>query len=284
MPAEAVAILSTLSSALALSVRVTEKIYEIVAVEKEARDLLETTSSVNRQLDHARKLRRQRSILLNNDEKKMIDDIFETTEKAVNTVAGLVEPARADMAVSGGLPSGRVNFDTRIVFVFRDSARIPVSLAKLNVAHGSLAIALNVLSSKNAPRDSWGGRASSSDRRHPPSYGESEWLHAQRLRNLRRRASALLSDARHPPAQPEQFADPINEDCDDTASINTAEAQMPPEDEVDVTNEARTEVNVNAEEDISRARPPIAVPLTRRLTARERNKAWLEHQSMRCGS
>lgn len=103
--------LSTLSTAFAVTLRITEKIYDIIAVDQEAKDLLETTAQVTKQLAHARRLRRQKSGLMNNEEKLMVDQVFVSTEKAVNTVATLVEPARVDMNVSGG----RVRTSTRMM-------------------------------------------------------------------------------------------------------------------------------------------------------------------------
>lgn len=93
--AEVSSALSSISTAFTLTLRITEKVYEIVAVDQEAKDLLKTTAQINSQLSHAKKLRRQKSLLLSTDEKEMVDRVFTSTEEAVGTVASLVEPARA---------------------------------------------------------------------------------------------------------------------------------------------------------------------------------------------
>ncbi|KAK4545933.1 hypothetical protein LTR36_002497 [Oleoguttula mirabilis] len=139
--AEISSAVSSVSTAFTLTLRITEKVYEIVAVDQEAKDLLKTTAQINNQLEHAKRLRRQKSFCLSTDEKDMVDRVFSSTEEAVSTVASLVEPARADMKVSGG----RVKFATRMQFVFRDSAHIPVSLTKLSIAGGNLNMAITIL-------------------------------------------------------------------------------------------------------------------------------------------
>ncbi|KAK3672448.1 hypothetical protein LTR78_007755 [Recurvomyces mirabilis] len=180
--AELSSALSSVSTAFTLSLRITEKVYEVVAVDQEAKDLLKTTSQISCQLEHAKKLRRQKSFCLSTDEKEMVDRVFTSTEEAVATVASLVEPARADMRVTGG----RVKFATRMQFVFRDSAHIPVSLTRLSIAGGNLNMAICVLCAKEGSRESRPGN----DSKSPPSYQDSEWLHATRHRNLRKRESA----------------------------------------------------------------------------------------------
>ncbi|KAK4957514.1 hypothetical protein LTR10_005479 [Elasticomyces elasticus] len=182
---EGTTVLSSISTGVALTLRITEKIYEIIAVEQEAKDLLKTTAQISNQLAHAKRLRRQKSSNLGTDEKAMLDSIFRSTEEAVGTVAKLVEPARADMKVFGD----RVRFGTRVQFVFRDMAHIPVSLAKLGIAGSGLNMALTLLCAKAAANDQ-GSLRSSSEQRAPPSYQESEWLHASRERKLRRKESA----------------------------------------------------------------------------------------------
>ncbi|KAK5737562.1 hypothetical protein LTR17_006609 [Elasticomyces elasticus] len=182
---EGTTVLSSISTGVALSLRLTEKIYEIIAVEQEAKDLLKTTAQISDQLAHAKRLRRQKSSILGTDEKAMLDNIFRSTEEAMGTVAKLVEPARADMKVFGD----RVRFGTRVQFVFRDMAHIPVSLAKLGIAGSGLNMALTLLCAKTAANDQSSLR-SSSEQRAPPSYQESEWLHASRERKIRRKESA----------------------------------------------------------------------------------------------
>ncbi|KAK5679134.1 hypothetical protein LTS10_008793 [Elasticomyces elasticus] len=182
---EATTVLSSISTGLALTLRITEKVYEIVAVEQEAKDLLKTIAQISNQLAHAKQLRRQKSSILGTDEKAFFDSIFRSTEEAMGSVAKLVEPARADMKVSGD----RVRFGTRVQFVFRDMAHIPVSLAKLGIAGSGLNTALTILYAKAGGNDQSSLR-SPNEQRSPPSYQESEWLHASRERKIRRKESA----------------------------------------------------------------------------------------------
>lgn len=141
--------LSAVSTAFTLTLRIAEKVYEIKAVDQETRDLLGMTDSINHKLDMGRKLRRQKSDLFDTDEKTIIDIDLNDAEKAVNSVAGLIEPARADMQVYGG----RIRANTRIIWVVRDSAHIAVSLSKLNIAASGLNSTLSTLMARDTSRN-----------------------------------------------------------------------------------------------------------------------------------
>lgn len=278
--AEVSSALGAISNAFSLTLKITEKVYEIVAVDEEAKDLLETTNQINDQLAHAKKLRRQKSGLLSTDEKDMVDKIFANTEKAVSTVASLIEPARADMRVSGG----RVRFSTRVQFVFRDQAHLPVNLAKLGIAGGNLNMALGVLCNKTGHTESsaW-RRSNNNDLKPPPTYYESEWLYASRQKNLRRRASAVTlngqfksgSNSLHSPSPS------IAELPDDSASMLEGESMPavsdsrlfpPPFDDAGSIRSCPDSPFI--------VTPPEDNP--RRLSGRTRNRSWLEYQSRRC--
>ena len=58
------AVLSAVSGALATSIKITEKVYEIIAVGEQSRSLLTTINQVNQQLETAKTLRRRKSGLL----------------------------------------------------------------------------------------------------------------------------------------------------------------------------------------------------------------------------
>ncbi|GIZ49317.1 hypothetical protein CKM354_001234900 [Cercospora kikuchii] len=173
-------------AAAASTLKTVEKVFEFIAVDQAATDLLETTRQINTQLEYGRTLRRQKSMHLSKDEKHMIDTTFDATEKAVYGVACLIEPARVDMQVSGG----EVSFPTRMQFVFRHTAQIPVSLAKLGIAGSSLNMVISLLSSKESSSAAV-RNSSQRDTHSPPTYQESQWLHASRQKILRRRASAI---------------------------------------------------------------------------------------------
>jgi len=189
--------LSAISTAITVSLRITEKIYEIIAVRQEAKDLLEITSRTTTKLDQAKVLRRQKSALLSVMEKSMISDAFTGAEKAIETVAKLIEPARADLDVSGGREAGNVRFMTRMRFVFRDTAQIPVSLQKLTIASNDLNMAITTLNLKEPSRLLHPEGYSNLDLKLPPTYEESEFLHRARERNMRRRESMMSLRSRH---------------------------------------------------------------------------------------
>ncbi|KXL42565.1 hypothetical protein M433DRAFT_428806 [Acidomyces richmondensis BFW] len=183
--------LSAISSGITVALRITEKVYEIVAVKQEAKDLLETTSRLTTKLEQAKVLRRQKSALLSVIEKSIISDTFTGAEKAIETVAKLIEPARADLHESGGLEAGKVRLATRMWFVFRDTAKIPVSLQKLNIASGDLNMAMIILNQKEPIRHLQSEVYSNLDLKPPPTYQESEFLHKAQKRNMQRRESMM---------------------------------------------------------------------------------------------
>lgn len=256
-----------------------EKVYEIVAVGQEAKDLLETTAQINNELAHARKLRRQKSSLLSSDEKAMIDQVFASTDRAVGTVASLVEPARADMKVSGG----HVRLSTHMQFVFRDQAHIPVSLSKLGIAGSNLNMAITVLCNKDGPRDSSSWRKPNSrDTHQPPTYRESEWLFALRRKNLQRRASATAlhgktgSSCHSLRSPPSSIAELPAESVymNDEESISTVSDGIPIHQYLDADSNntpSRTETPTLAPPE---DRPPY-------LTGRARTRSWLEYKTQR---
>lgn len=183
--------LSGLTNASTLVLRFANKIYEIMAVEQDAKDLLETTAQISSQLEHAKKLRRQKSDVLRYDEKDMVDRVIDTSEQTIHSVASLAEPVRVDMKTSGG----QVRLTTRLQFVFRDMAQIPLCLSKLGIAGSNINHILTILYSREDPRE----RPRSDTPRHrtspnPPTYQEpewSEWLYASRQKNLRKRPTGM---------------------------------------------------------------------------------------------
>lgn len=114
------AVLSAVSGALATSIKITEKVYEIIAVGEQSRSLLTTINQVNQQLETAKTLRRRKSGLLSPSEKVQIEQTFASTEEALNHVAKLVERTRVDQQIHGG----KVGLRSRMQFVLRDSPKI----------------------------------------------------------------------------------------------------------------------------------------------------------------
>ena len=116
----ATTVMSAVSGALTTTVRITEKVFEILAVGEQSRSLLATINQVNQQLDTARSLRRQKSGLLSTNEKDSIQQTFKSTEEALEHVARLVEKTRVDREIHGG----KVGFYSRMHFVLKDSPNI----------------------------------------------------------------------------------------------------------------------------------------------------------------
>ncbi|KAK5125634.1 hypothetical protein LTR85_011908 [Meristemomyces frigidus] len=277
--AEVSSALGAISNAFSLTLKITEKVYEIVAVDQEAKDLLQTTDQLNNQLAHGQKLRRQKSGVLSRTEKDMIDDIFISTAKAISTVASLIEPARADMRVSGG----RVRFSTRVQFVFRDQAHLPVNLAKLSIAGGSLNMALGVLCNKTGHTDgpSW-KKPSTHDLKPPPTYHESEWLYASRQKNLRKRASAVTLNGQYNASfsNVQSPSPSIAELPDDSASMWDVESATAVSDSTLLQPPFDDGASIRS----CPESPAIFTPAGERpgrLTGKARNRSWLEYQSRR---
>ncbi|RMY58773.1 hypothetical protein D0865_02423 [Hortaea werneckii] len=231
--------LSAVSTAFTLTLRIAEKVYEIKAVDQETRDLLGMTDSINHKLDMGRKLRRQKSDLFDTDEKTIIDIDLNDAEKAVNSVAGLIEPARADMQVYGG----RIRANTRIIWVVRDSAHIAVSLSKLNIAASGLNSTLSTLMARDTSRN---------------PTPESEWLYASREKNLLKRASMKSLTGEQQPLQRPNSAPSVPQVMDYSELEDTST--------LEVWDETQLPVEI----------PP---PSIKRLTGKARNHSWLSLQS-----
>lgn len=121
MTIEATAVLSSLSGVVTATFKIAEKVYEIRAVGEQSTSLVETINQVNQQLDTARSLRRQKSHLFSTSEKDGFEQTFSSTERALGHVGKLVENARVDQQVYG---PGSVRFQTKVLFVLRDSPHI----------------------------------------------------------------------------------------------------------------------------------------------------------------
>ncbi|KAK3117677.1 hypothetical protein LTR53_000705 [Teratosphaeriaceae sp. CCFEE 6253] len=184
--------ISAVSSVLGTAIGITQKAFEIYAVDEQAKSLLKTVEQVSCELREARTLRRQKSSLFTTMEKRIFDSTFERTEAAVSLVAALAEPARADLAISGG----RVRFATRVLFVLRDSPRIQVCLTQLGIASQSLNRDIGTLCSRagrTAP--AMPGDGHSTLKPPPPTYEEALFMSERRRRNTQRWASARSLDS-----------------------------------------------------------------------------------------
>lgn len=122
-------------------------VYQFNAVEEQARDLLDSTKHVFDNLSFARALRAQKSQHLSDTERSWIDGILGNTDKTLDNVRALIEPARVDMQTN----FGNVGFVNRSLFVFRDSPKVQTNLARLTIASGSLDNVLGILLSRPGP-------------------------------------------------------------------------------------------------------------------------------------
>lgn len=177
---------STVSSALAATIGIAEKSFEICAVDEQAKSLLKTADQVAGQLRYAKALRHQKSHLFTVLEKQMFDETLISTDDAIREVATLAERTRADLNVSG-----KIRLATRIQFIFRDSPRIQVTLTQLIIANQNLSRDLTTMCNRESLRYPVDQREN-----HltvlptPPSYEETMFIAEQRQKNARRRNSA----------------------------------------------------------------------------------------------
>ncbi|KAI4759251.1 hypothetical protein E4T52_10442 [Aureobasidium sp. EXF-3400] len=165
-------------------------VYELVAVTEQTHNLLDSANHVSSSVETVRSLRRQKSGLLQAEEKKWMDRVISDTEKTLNSVASLVEPARVDIQTN----FGKIGLVNRALFVFRDSPKVATNLTRLTLTSQSLNTALTMLSSREsthpkatrACQDSGSspsgtGIQSQEATKPPPSYQESEYLNRKRL-------------------------------------------------------------------------------------------------------
>lgn len=165
-------------------------VYELVAVTEQTHNLLDSANHVSSSVETVRSLRRQKSGLLQAEEKKWMDRVISDTEKTLNSVASLVEPARVDIQTN----FGRIGLVNRALFVFRDSPKVATNLTRLTLTSQSLNTALTMLSSRESthPKATRACQDSGSSpsgaviqiqeaTKPPPSYQESEYLNRKRL-------------------------------------------------------------------------------------------------------
>jgi hypothetical protein len=183
--------------------RIGQTVYAMIAVTEQAHDLLDSACHVTASVETVRSLRRQKSGLLGAEEKKWVDRVINDTEKTLNNVASLVEPARVDMQTN----DGKIGLVNRALFVFRDSPKIATNFARLTLTSQSLNTALTMLSSRE-------GTHPGAIRHHqselslstkapltqeslllPPSYQESEYLNRKRLQRSNRSSMSLRGNS-----------------------------------------------------------------------------------------
>lgn len=190
--------ISAFSGVIVSTVKTAEKIFEICAVDDQARSLLATVDQVMSQLRDARALRHKKSSLFTTFEKQTFDSCFSHADRAITQVAALAERPRADMKVSGG----RVKFNTRVLYMLRDSPNVQVTLTQLAIASQSLNSTFMTLMNRECRSEvpvMTGGNSPVEGFRPPPTYDEAMFLSAGRQRIIQRRASrATMADQSRP--------------------------------------------------------------------------------------
>lgn len=188
--------LTATSPILNATITISQRVFQLKAVSEQARDLLETSNQITQTLSYARDLQTQKAPLLSASEKQWVDDVLESTERALKSFATLIEPARVDMQTSR---EGAISLCTRAFFVLRDSPKVSVNLARLQIAVQHLNSVVGILSGRNGVVSGGRGNRSScssggvGDALHagsvtpssevkaaPPTYEESEFLNRRR--------------------------------------------------------------------------------------------------------
>jgi hypothetical protein len=175
----------TISALSSVTLRLSQTVYELMAVDKQACELLDRTTQIDSCMGAVRPLRRQKSALLSSTLKKWIDHVISDTDKTLQNVAALIEPARVDMRTK----SGKVSFKNKVTFVLRDSPLVGTNLYRLAMVSQSLNTALGILSSMDEgdlrPMGNLVINANADPRCPPPAYGEIMRLRRERGRYSR---------------------------------------------------------------------------------------------------
>lgn len=211
------------------AVRLAENVFEIHAVDDQAKTLIDLVKQMNTQLDLARAVRRQKSGLLTRFERRYMDNIFSSTEVAIRHVTTLLEPS--DAATNISTDNIQVALGTRLLFYLRDSPKIQITLASLVIASRTLNQVVGILFAKeghNTPLV-----CSNSDQSSPlPTYAESiSLMHSKlpdvpsltTLREEERRQEPAFTDFARVKGKDELFfSDTMSSSLPETYGVSTA--------------------------------------------------------------
>ena len=106
---------------------------EIHAVDRQTRDLLSTTRLVASNIKETRRLQRLKYAVLDAEQVTWINRVIEETEDALRNLAQLIEPARVDKELNGGIDP--VN---KVVWVIKEYPKVADMQARLSICHQSL--------------------------------------------------------------------------------------------------------------------------------------------------
>ena len=184
---------SAVASTFTAILRISQAVYELKAVGEQTRDLLDTTKYVNSSLESVRELRRKKSDLLNREEKRWIDQQVDFTQKAVDSVAVLIERARVDMQAKNetgnedDFKTKHIKIHHRARFVLEDGPKVQTNLMKVTMAMNGLNSAMVTLSSREGqqvhlskPKSGARRSTSPSMSKAPPPYADHNFMNRRR--------------------------------------------------------------------------------------------------------
>jgi hypothetical protein len=173
---------SAVPGAITAVIKIFEITYQLKAVGEQTQDLLKMTKHAEQNIREARRLRRLKDELFTAAESEWMDNVIADTEEAVRDVAKLIEPSRVDLQTSQS-----VGFNHRVVWIFKDSAKVQDKHSRLAFYHQSLNTVLVSLINRDvivvtpAP--------AAQDQRPPPSYEMSQLFDYRRSIRRKRRNS-----------------------------------------------------------------------------------------------
>ncbi|KAB8343080.1 hypothetical protein FH972_022674 [Carpinus fangiana] len=135
--------LSTLASSVGVAVKLLQTIYEVKAVTKKTESLITTTTLVLNTLDNSKRLRRQKSGLLETTQKRWMDnEVFPRSHAAIVSVSELISRARVDRAAY----KDRIRVSTKLRFVLMESPSVLEKLHEMGIVYTALTGAFTQLS------------------------------------------------------------------------------------------------------------------------------------------
>lgn len=174
---------TTVASGITALLRIGQIVFELIAVEEQARDLLSSTNHVSTTVRRVQELRRRKSGQLQVDEKIWIDHVLDETERALANISALVEPVRVNLQTKAG-----VSLRRRTIFTFRDSPKVLTNMSALAIRQQALTTALTILTIREDRSARFYGAEThenavrSTQPPQPPTYEESEFLNRRQTR------------------------------------------------------------------------------------------------------
>lgn len=159
---------STVSAVLCGSntvIKIFETSYALKAVTEQTADLLILVQHVDRDIREAKRLFQTREPVLPPEESQWTHGAISDAEKAIKSVAELIEPARIDSQARYG-----VGFKDKPVWIFRDDIRAGKGMTRLAVCHQTLTIVISSLHAKDIVVRRLAHEPANVIREQPPAY------------------------------------------------------------------------------------------------------------------